>query len=415
MERTARHVLPFARLLVCALALAGAGLGYVALGQSPGSADLALSMAASAASLGTGDQFTYTLRLANAGPEPATKPDVRAFLPDGLRLLAAEADTGACQPLAEAIACTLSPLPSGATVEVRLTVAVVGQTSGLLVASAHASSTEDDPQPADNAPELLLPLNSADLSLSLSGQHDPAAPQVLRYEIRVANAGPATATGVLLTLILPDRLAFTSASAGQGRCAHTASVVTCRLATLDAGSQAEAVVEANLVGSGGTLVASASVAADQVDPAPGDNAPELVWVAGGADLVATLQTSAATIGARSPLTYTLLLRNAGPGSASEVTLFSSLPDSFTPAQISASQGSCVRAPAELRCALGSLGADGTATLTVAGTIQLPKGGFVVGSAALSAAEDDPDPSNNSPEALVAVLPERVVRLPLIRR
>ncbi|MGB7589039.1 MAG: hypothetical protein WBM00_10060 [Solirubrobacterales bacterium] len=88
--------------------------------------------------------------------------------------------------------------------------------------------------PSRGAP---APSGSADLSLTKSDSPDPVATGgALAYSIQVVNAGPDTATNVIVTDNLPKGVSFVSAAATQGSCVANGKKnpqkVTCALGTL---------------------------------------------------------------------------------------------------------------------------------------------------------------------------------------
>ena len=75
----------------------------------------------------------------------------------------------------------------------------------------------------------------ADLALAMADAPDPTvvgAP--LTHQLTVTNAGPATATNVMLTQSLPVGAAFVSATASQGSCSAATSL-TCAVGSLASG------------------------------------------------------------------------------------------------------------------------------------------------------------------------------------
>ena len=75
----------------------------------------------------------------------------------------------------------------------------------------------------------------SDLAISKSDRPDPVcAGDTLTYRVRVANRGPATASGVRVTETLPPGTVFLSAKPSQGSCTGT----TCNLGTLEEGASA---------------------------------------------------------------------------------------------------------------------------------------------------------------------------------
>jgi uncharacterized repeat protein (TIGR01451 family) len=119
----------------------------------------------------------------------------------------------------------------------------------------------------------------------------------------------------------------------------------------------------------------------------------------GADVALKISAAPhpATIGRR--LTYTLTVTNRGPAAAAAVIARDPLPPGLTLVSASASQGSCT-AKRPVRCELGSLASGASATVTL---VTRPKtAGRISNTASVSAATPDPDTSNNSATAAIAV-------------
>jgi uncharacterized repeat protein (TIGR01451 family) len=114
---------------------------------------------------------------------------------------------------------------------------------------------------------LTLPEATADLEIILSAAPDPVqVNETLTYQAAISNLGPATATGVSLTDLLPPAVDFVSASASQGSgCQEDGGTVTCDLGALAPG--ADATVTLRIVPTmPGMLVNQMWLSAPQVDP-----------------------------------------------------------------------------------------------------------------------------------------------------
>ena len=70
------------------------------------------------------------------------------------------------------------------------------------------------------------------------------------FTISVTNRGPDTATGVIVTNVLPAGLTFVSATTSQGTCANAAGTVTCNLGVLNANGVASITLVASATGAG---------------------------------------------------------------------------------------------------------------------------------------------------------------------
>lgn len=108
------------------------------------------------------------------------------------------------------------------------------------------------------------------------------------------------------------------------------------------------------------------------------------------DLKLVQTASAATVPVGGTVTYTLSVKNKGPGLASGVTLVDLLPDSASFVSVAASQGTCTVA---MVCNLGLLqpGQSATVTMVAAATAA----GALTSTAAVLANERDLHPRNNS--------------------
>jgi uncharacterized repeat protein (TIGR01451 family) len=143
---------------------------------------------------------------------------------------------------------------------------------GLLTVLAGGSSGAPKPAPTE----------AADLSITKSDSPDPvSAGASLTYTIQVSNAGPSTATGVVVTDNLPNGITFVSAQATQGSCTVSSNKkkVTCALGTLAVngpGPQYNPTpvgVTINVLApsKAGSITNTASVNRDQKDPKSGNN------------------------------------------------------------------------------------------------------------------------------------------------
>jgi len=117
----------------------------------------------------------------------------------------------------------------------------------------------------------LPPADSSDLVLTLSDNPDPVAPGgYLLYKVLIVNNGPAMATNVVATNVLPASVTLVSAAPSQGSCSGTATV-TCNLGViLDSGTASVDILV--VTSTTGTITDSASVTLSESDPVPGNNA-----------------------------------------------------------------------------------------------------------------------------------------------
>src|SRR6185436_17553148 len=118
----------------------------------------------------------------------------------------------------------------------------------------------------------------------------------------------------------PASMAFDSATPSQGTCSHASGTVTCELGTVANGASATVQIKVRPQTTG-TITNTASVASELSDPTPGNNtASTPTTVNANADLSITMTDSPDPVGVNQPLTYTLAVANAGPSTATSVTV-----------------------------------------------------------------------------------------------
>ncbi len=128
-----------------------------------------------------------------------------------------------------------------------------------------------------------------------------------------------------------------------------------------------------------------------------------------ADLALTAAAAPNPVLVGSSLTYTFVVTNSGPNTATGVAFTNALPANVALVSASASQGVVFTNGATVGCSLGSLDVGAAATVTVLATPIAP--GVISNSASVSASEVDLNLANNSASALAtATLPVANVAL-----
>ena len=152
----------------------------------------------------------------------------------------------------------------------------------------------------------------------------------------------------------------------------------------------------------GVLSNTASVAGNQADPIPGNNAATATTTVNAlADLVLTKTDSLDPIIAGNNLTYTIKVTNNGPGVATGVIVTDTLPTGVTLVKATTSQGSC-NGKTTVTCNIDTLnsGANATVTLLVTPT----EVGTLNNTASVSATNNDPNSANNIDTESTTVTP-----------
>jgi uncharacterized repeat protein (TIGR01451 family) len=122
----------------------------------------------------------------------------------------------------------------------------------------------------------------ADVRLSVSGPTTAASGSQNTYVVTVSNLGPATATGVVMTVQVPSGTKFVGVTTTQGSCTHPASgatsgTISCSLGNLASGAAAadSVTLKLSLSGKGGTIALVALASASTPDPDLSNNVASL--------------------------------------------------------------------------------------------------------------------------------------------
>lgn len=254
------------------------------------------------------------------------------------------------------------------------------------------------------APRPVDP-SSADVTISATGSPNPVnAGASVRYDIAITNNGPANATGVTMTYVIPTGAAFQSAaSTGGSACAGPAvgspGTVTCNLGTLPGG--ASTAVEITVTPqAAGSLTSTFSVAGAQTDPNGGNNSVSVAVTVNSSpavinvtEVVVVTDTAAVLPSAMIGVTETVTVLDTTallPSAMIGVTETVVVTDTPTVAALDTTPP-VVTAPASITiAATESGGARGTASLILRT--------FLAGGSA--ADELDPSPARLTPQATV---------------
>jgi uncharacterized repeat protein (TIGR01451 family) len=240
----------------------------------PQDADVQIVKRVTPATARSGDRVTYDMDVRNNGPGAASNVRITDAMPTGVSIVSATSTAGTCTTSATSATCNAGSLASGA--ETRMTVqATVGDTAPRnSINTATVATDSRDLVTTNNQSSAILtvepPANSADLQITKSDSADPVAPgAVVRYNMRISNAGPAEATEVVMTDTLPQGVEFVFCSP---TCVPEGGVVQCFFPRLPAGQQVIAFVDVRMPATATTVTNRATVDADQLDVNPGNNA-----------------------------------------------------------------------------------------------------------------------------------------------
>ncbi len=330
------------------------------------SPNLALRLSASAGTVSTGQQVTYTATVVNTGRRADRNAGLRDLLPGKATLVSTTPSQGSCSG-SQVIRCNLGSLARGASATV--TIVVTADRPGWMTDYAWVSTSPPGGWEHRHSVSTNVQGVSSEVGLSLteSPGHVDTGQQVT-YTATVANSGNGTAGNVAFQDLLPGRATLVSANASQGSCSGNPTVV-CNLGSLNAGASATV-----------TIVVTASRPGWMTDHGWVSSNPPGNWQHHRAVLVYVhdvtpnlnlkLSGSPGAVDPGQQVTYTATVSNSGSGAAGTVAFQDLLPGKATLVSANASQGSCSGSPMVL-CNLGSLNPGASATITIVVTANQP--------------------------------------------
>lgn len=387
--------------------------GVVGTGLGPDNSPPTLRVSSAPATVNAGDNVTYTFTIANNSAVADTGVVFSNPIPAGTSFFSGTTSTGVPVVLTNGTAnAQLGTIASRGSVTVTIVLTAGAgavpsftNTAGVTAVSPTIGPGEDT---ITSGPTTVIA--AADLAVSVVG---PATStpvgQNLTYTVTISNYGPSEATNVRLVDTLPANTTFVSASTSSTNPAdapaNSGNQVTATVASIPAGGVVTYVIT---VATNGTTPASvintATVAADQVDPDPSTNgASASSVVIPSADLAIVSEVaSAAAVQAGATVTFTIQLVNNGPSPSTGVLLTDTLPAGLAFVSGTAAGGAVTAANGVVRAPVGGLAIGATSTVTI--TVRAVGAGLISDSAVVSSDDGDPDPGNNTSSASVTVSP-----------
>jgi len=366
---------------------------------TPATADLSLTKTASTLSPNFGESVTFTLGVANAGPDAATGVTIVDLLPAELAFVSANPSLGTYD--AGTGIWNLGSLASAgrATLVITATPTTIGEkinTAQVLTADqfdpdsvpGNNISTEDDQASVSITPQQI--------DLSLEKTIDRVSPNIgenVTYRLSLRNAGPSTATGIRVRDRLPAGTSFVSSTSSSG--SYVASTGLWTPTALAANATATLTLVARVT-SPGTVVNTAEViAADQpdLDSTPGngtvgeDDLSSISYSTPVADLSLTKTVDNAAPNRDDRVTFTVVITNSGPDAATNIVVNDRLPTTFNFLDSSTNSGNFSSTAGTWT--IPTLANGQSATLTIAATAK-NSGPKVNTAEIVQVAQGDPD-------------------------
>ena len=403
-------------------------LGTSGFTQTPGNrpgaqcsvADLVVTNSGSPNPVLAGGNITYTQTVNNNGPQPALNLVFSEAIPSGTTFvsLASPAAWTCTTPAVGAsgnISCTLPSndpsVLSTFTLVVKVGAAVPAGTT--ISDTDSVSSGVNDTNLANNTATvniLVAAPASADISVTNSASPGTVAPAAnITYTQSLTNNGPSTATTVTFTEAIPTNTTFQSLTNPAGWSCSTPAVngtgtVTCTIASVTSGTTANftLVAKVNAGTATGTVISDTDMGSSAVTDSNSSNnsatANVTVAAASQADMAVTMTDSPNPVLAGANITYTAVVTNNGPATATTVTAVDTIPANTTfSSDIVPSGWTCVVNATTVSCSNPSMAANASSTFTFIFTVTAgtAPGTVIVNSITVGSAVTDPTAANNT--------------------
>ena len=259
-----------------------------------------------------------------------------------------------------------------------------------------------------SSPAVLTVVQQADLAVFAAGPAAVLGGSNLTYTVTVTNLGPASASNVVVSDVLPLGAGFVSATAGG---VQNGGTVTWP-AIVSLGNGASTIFNLTVSSPlGGSLTNVASCTSTTTDPALSNNngtAPVsrvVTSVTAQSDLAVTC-AGPSSVNAAGAITYTITVTNLGPSAATGVMAVDALPPGVT--FVSASGGATPTGGSVTWPSISNLASGGSATFIV--SVKAPAGGSLTNVVSCTSATFDPQNANNDgtsagARAITAVQPQ----------
>ncbi len=378
--------------------------------------DLVLQKAVDLATAVPGqDQLVYTFTVGHDtnSPSDADSVVVTDTLPSGLVGAVISAPTADSTDFSNGIVTVgFDSIPAGEARTFTVTVDIDEAATGTVNNSASVSSAGTELDSSDNSDTASTAL-TPDFDVTISKSVDIPAPgpnDTITYTVGLANTGPSTAPGIILSDAIPTGLTFVSGTMNGQNATSDGTTITFPAITLGDGATASATLVFTVdASSSGTITNTASVpdlsAAGENDITNNSAAAD-VTIVPEADLGVSQTVSLADAQAGSDLTYTVTVTNSGPSQATNVIAVDTLPAGVTFVSGTGPNSEALTATGGVvNVNGGNLANAGTFSFTINATVATGATGIQTNSVTVSSDANDPNGANDTATAATTIDPK----------
>lgn len=333
-----------------------------------------------------GSNVVFTILVTNAGPSNATGVTVQDLLPTGYSFVSYTSTSGNYNSTS-GVWNAGSILANGTKT---LTITATALQTGNYVNTATVTGNEIDPNLTNNTSSAsTTPNNIADLAvLKTVSNSTPLVGTQVTFTIMVTNNGPSNSQDVKINDLLKSGYTYISSAATQGFYNSTSGLWD--IGNLANGNVASINIVA-LVNGTGDYSNTATVTQAFTDPNSSNNTSTVTTTpVPSSDLIVTKTVDNQTPLMGQNVTFTIQLTNAGPSTATGISIADALPNGYTYISSTVTAGSYNQA----QWTLSSLASGASQTLTVVALVN-PLGNYSNTASVVLVNEFDPNVSNNS--------------------
>ncbi len=371
--------------------------------------DVRITKADSPDPVSVGGTLTYTLSVTNDGPSVATNVVVSDTLPAGLTFNSVDSTIGTGSFAGGVVTVNVGTLQVAQAATITLIVGVNANAPATITNTATVTVAENDTNPGNNtATTTTATQQLIDLVITKVDTVDPViAGQDVIYTLTVTNNGPSNATGVTVVDALPNSLTFVSATPSQGSATNTGNNVNVALGNLANGASATVTIRATVnPDATGTISNTATVSGNETETNTANNTDsETTTINRQVDLRVTKADTVDPVIAGGQLTYTIIVTNDGPSTATNVVMTDPLPAGVVFVSASSSSGTVANNNGTVTANIGTLNPGASATVTINATVAGTARGTLTNTATVTRTETDSNPNNDSATETTQVTPQ----------
>jgi uncharacterized repeat protein (TIGR01451 family) len=310
-----------------------------------------------------GQAATWTITVTNNGPSDATAVTTSDTVPSTVTTLSlAGTDAGSCNIAAQVVSCNFGTIAASDTRTYTISGTLAPTFTGSLSNTATVATTANDPMPGNNSATSTTPsAPSADMQAAITLPPTANAGDTVNGSFSCVNLGPSNAANASCVIAgLPPGATVVCTPNPPVVDLAVGATISCTISFVAPMS--------------GTVSATVTAGSTTPDPNAGNNmATASVAVTPKADLTVTkTSTPNGSYLPNQPLSYSIVVANAGPSDVTGVNVSDTVPSDVTVSTWTCAAGT----GADCNTSAGGTGASGTGNAISLANVSIPSGSSV---------------------------------------